>query len=208
MWVRAHRGGVRQPLCGHHRQCISRHAAEGPTEQLVEEYSGGLYDQKGTKVFYQVPKRGERGLQWHAYPGDRNPLRMSRSGLAAWAARRLAGETSEVWMDAGQMMTTRASDTQTQTSSQDTQPAWLPHTPSGRTHHSRPRPPCRPPQHTRCQESKQQQTNTDKRQGLTCEARAVCSTSSNLAGREAGREPRDRVGGLVRRDPRDHVEDG
>ena len=63
-------------------------------QQLVAEYSGGLYDQKGTRVFYQVPKRGERGLKWQAYPGDRNPLRMSRSRLAAWATRRLAGETS------------------------------------------------------------------------------------------------------------------
>ena len=31
--------------------------------------------------------------------------------------------TNAVWVDAGQMMTTRTSDTQTQTSSQDTQPA-------------------------------------------------------------------------------------
>ena len=43
------------------------------------------------------------------------------------------------------MMTTRSSDTQTQTSSQDTQPGWLPHTLSGRTHHSGPRSPCHPP---------------------------------------------------------------
>ncbi|EOD16159.1 hypothetical protein EMIHUDRAFT_245289 [Emiliania huxleyi CCMP1516] len=50
-------------------------------QQLVEEYSGGLHDQRGTRVFYQVPERGERGRVWQAYPGDRNPLRMSRSRL-------------------------------------------------------------------------------------------------------------------------------
>ena len=48
-------------------------------------------------------------------------------------------DTSAVWVDAGQMMThthEQSSNTQTQTSSQDTQPAWLPHTLSWRTHNS------------------------------------------------------------------------
>ena len=41
---------------------------------------------------------------------------------------RLGLDTNAVWVDARQMMTTRTSDTQTQTSSQDTQPAGC-HTP-------------------------------------------------------------------------------
>ena len=81
------------------------------------------------------------------------------------------------------------SDTQTQTSSHDTQPAGLPHTLSGRTHNSRPRSPCRPPQHPRCQGLKQHQTNTDKRQGLTREAEGLLRLSSDLAGRDARTRP-------------------
>ena len=43
-------------------------------------------------------------------------------------SQRLGLDTNAVWVDARQMMTTRTSDTQTQTSSQDTQPAGC-HTP-------------------------------------------------------------------------------
>ena len=55
------------------------------------------------------------------------------------------------------------SDTQTHTSSQDTQPAGLPHITSKRTalRHSRPRPPCRPPQHSKVpNRNKQGHNNT------------------------------------------------
>ena len=102
----------------------------------------------------------------------------------------------ESWMDARQMMTTRSSDTQTQTSSQDTQPAGLPHTLSGRTHHSRPRSPCHPPQHPRCQgtnNSKRAQTGDSKQTQTSDRGQRVrlkdCSASSNLAGREARTRP-------------------
>ena len=93
-------------------------------------------------------------------------------------------------------MTTRSSDTQTQTSSQDTQPAGLPHTRSGRTHHSRPRSPCHPPQHSRCQgtnHSKRTQTGNSKQTQTSDRGQRVrlkdCSASSNLAGREARTRP-------------------
>ena len=92
MWVRAHRG----VYGNHYADTIANaYLATQPRDlpQLVEEYSGGLHDQRGTRMFYQVPERGERGRVWQAYPGDRNPLRMSRSRLAAWSTRRLAGET-------------------------------------------------------------------------------------------------------------------
>ena len=78
---------------------------------------------------------------------------------------RLGLDTS-AGVDAGQKRTTRTSDTQTHTSSQDTQPAGLPHIPSKRTNgttplRATPGPPvrcrCRPPQHLRCQGHKQQQ---------------------------------------------------
>ena len=36
----------------------------------------------------------------------------------------------------------------------------------------RPRPPCRPPQHSKVPRDKQQHNNTDRRQGRTCETRA------------------------------------
>jgi len=95
--------------------------------------------------------------------------------------------------DAGQMTATRSSDTQTHTSSQDTHVIQLGcHTPRVGVHITLghvPRPPCRPPQHPRCQGLKQQHTNTDRRQGVTCEARADCSASSNLAGRRARTRP-------------------
>ena len=42
--------------------------------------------------------------------------------VGRWRTVRLGLDTNAVWVDAGQMMTTRTSDTQTQTSSQDTQP--------------------------------------------------------------------------------------
>ena len=94
------------------------------------------------------------------------------------------------------MMTTRSSDTQTQTSSQDTQPGWLPHTLSGRTHHSGPRSPCHPPQHPRCQgtnNSKRTQTGDSKQTQTSDRGQRVrlkdCSASSNLAGREARTRP-------------------
>ena len=83
MWVRAHRG----VYGNHYADTIANaYLATQPRDlqQLVEEYSEGLHDQRGTRVFYQVPERGERGRVWQAYPGDRNPLRMSRSRLAAW----------------------------------------------------------------------------------------------------------------------------
>ena len=62
-------------------------------------------------------------------------------------------------VDARQMMTTRVSDTHTHTSSQDTQPAGLPHITSKRTalRHSRPCPPVAPlPSTQRCQGHKKQ----------------------------------------------------
>merc|ERR1712086_821390 len=85
---------------------------------------------------------------------------------------RLGLDTNAVWVDAGQMMTTRTSNTQTQTSSQDTQPAWLPHTLSWRTHNSRPRPPLSPPPAKVPKEQTRAQQH-NRRQGRAREAGAV-----------------------------------
>ena len=72
----------------------------------------------------------------------------------------------------------------------------LPHTLSGRTHHSRPRSPCHPPQHPRCQgtnHSKRTQTGNSKQTQTSDRGQRVrlkdCSASSNLAGREARTRP-------------------
>ena len=61
--------------------------------------------------------------------------------------------------------------------------SWLPHTLSWRTHNSRPHPPCRPPQHSKVPRETNKGTTNNRRQEVTCEARAACSTSSNLSGR-------------------------
>ena len=98
--------------------------------------------------------------------------------------------TSALWVDAGQMMTTRTSDTQTQTSSQDTQPAWPPHTLSGRTHHSGHVPPVAPPSTPRCQETNNSTTTQTGDRGERVRLEQACSASSNLvAGRKARTRP-------------------
>ena len=86
------------------------------------------------------------------------------------------------------MMTTRTSDTT------DTKQAHKTHsqlgcpTPRVTVRHYATRghaPPVAPPSThgAKAQGHKQQQNNTDRRQGVTCETRAGCSASSNLAGR-------------------------
>ena len=97
-------------------------------------------------------------------------------------------DTNAVWMDARQMMTTRSSDTQTQTSSQDTQPGWLPHTPWVDVHITQGHVPPATPPSTQCQEldnSKQTQTG-DRGEHVRLKS---CSASSNLAGRKAQTRP-------------------
>ena len=61
--------------------------------------------------------------------------------------------------------------------------SWLPHTLSRRTHNSGPHIlPVAPPSTPRCQGHKQGHNSNNRQQEVTCEARAACSTSSNLTG--------------------------
>ena len=59
--------------------------------------------------------------------------------------------------------------------------SWLPHTLSWRTHNSGPHSSCRPPQHSKVPRETNKGTTSQQTTGVTCEARAACSTSSNLA---------------------------
>ena len=50
--------------------------------------------------------------------------------------------------------------------------SWLPHTLSRRTHNSGPHPPCRPPQHSTVPKEQTRAQQHNRRQEVTCEARA------------------------------------
>ena len=74
--------------------------------------------------------------------------------------------------------------------------SWLPHTLSWRTHNSRPHPPCRPPQHPTVPRVQTRAQRHNRRQEVTCEARAgLLHLQQSL---RPARHGRDRVWGLVR----------
>ena len=74
--------------------------------------------------------------------------------------------------------------------------SWLPHTLSWRTHNSRPHPPCRPPQHSTVPRVQTRAQRHNRRQEVTCEARAgLLYLQQSL---RPARHGRVRVWGLVR----------
>ena len=71
---------------------------------------------------------------------------------------------------------------------------WLPHTLSRRTHNSGPHPPCRPPQHSTVPRVQTRAQRHNRRQEVTCEARAgLLYLQQSL---RPARHGRDRVWGL------------
>ena len=74
--------------------------------------------------------------------------------------------------------------------------SWLPHTLSRRTHNSRPHPPCRPPQHPTVPRVQTRAQRHNRRQEVTCEARAGLLYLQQS--HRPARHRRDRMWGLVR----------
>ena len=74
--------------------------------------------------------------------------------------------------------------------------SWLPHTLSWRTHNSRPHPPCRPPQHPTVPRVQTRAQRHNRRQEVTCEARAGLLYLQQS--HRPARHGRDRMWGLVR----------